>query len=77
MVAALMDESFSKFGRATNNGEKLLAAVIWKLPQFARPAGGRMVRSRQALKSWSQVLPPGGRFPVPMAVVARLAMVLL
>ena len=69
MVAALMDEPFSK-GRATKGGERLLAAVIWKLPQLARSAGCRIIRR-------TQVLSPGGRVPVPMSVVAKLAMGLL
>ena len=76
LVAAWMDEWFFE-GQGANSGEKLLAAVLWKLPQFGRSAGGRMIQSRQALKGWRRVFPPGGRLPLPMAVVAMLAMEIL
>lgn len=40
-VARLMDFLFAD-GEPAATGEKLLAAVLWRLPSLARTAGGRM-----------------------------------
>ena len=75
-LAELMDSWFAD-GRPVNHGEVLLAAFTWRAPQYGRDGGGRMAICRQALKGWRRVAPTGGRLPLPMAVVAMMAMTFL
>ena len=72
-IAKKMDEMYLE-GFAAHRGEKLLATVLWKRPRLSLEAGGRMVRSRQALRGWRRVCPHGGRLPLPMDVVAMICM---
>ena len=64
-------------GAAASVGEKLLAAVLWAHPHLNRMAGGRMPVTRQALRGWRRVAPPGGRLPLPLPVIHMLVMWLL
>lgn len=70
-IAQMMDCLFID-GHASHIGEKILAAFLWSRPEFSRLAGGRMARSRQALKGWRKILPPGGRLPLPYPIVRLL-----
>lgn len=50
-----------------------MAAFLWARPEYSRVGGGRMAKSRQALKGWRKILPPGGRLPLPYPVVCLMA----
>lgn len=71
-IARMMDCLFID-GYASHVGEKILAAFMWSRPEFSRLGGGRMAKSRQALKGWRKIVPPGGRIPLPYPVVCLLA----
>ncbi len=71
-TAVLKDYMFLD-GASANAGEKLLAAVLWFNPNLARSAGGRMAVCRQSLRGWRRLAPPGGRLPLPLAVVHMIA----
>eukprot|EP00973_Karenia_brevis_P023630 3255947-Karenia_brevis.AAC.1 len=71
-VAKLMTRQFFK-GHHSAWGEKLLAAVIWRLPIYGKHGRHRLPRAAQALKGWRRRCPARSRRPVPWATVAAIS----
>ena len=72
-LASYMDVLFAE-GASASQGQKMLAALLWREPWLGRLAGGRMSRCRQALRGWRRIQPPGARLPIPYPVVHAIAM---
>eukprot|EP00971_Amphidinium_carterae_P193901 3847205-Amphidinium_carterae.1 len=54
--------------------QKVLAAIIWSHPHLGKGRQCGLVLSKQALKGWTRLKPPGRRLPLPYCVVMMLCM---
>ena len=60
-------------GANADEGEKVLAALAFYLPRFARKGSGCLPRAARAVKGWMKLSPPRQRLPLPRSVMYSLA----
>ena len=71
-LVAYMDELFLQ-GHQPDYGETLMAAVLWKMPEFGRHGQKKLARSWRALKGWRKKCPARTRRPHALALWWALA----
>ena len=71
-LADFLDLEFIQ-GKASSEGEKLVAAVEYKFASLR----GKLVHSRRALKGWRKERPASSRLPLPRLICHGMAMIMV
>ena len=75
-LAAYLDHEYLK-GEHLSRGNHVFASVLYFAPKLSKSGGGRMVKTRQALRGWKRLAPSGSRLAMPFEVMALIVVTLM